>query len=101
MSWEDYVTKAMQQLNKEEHYRQLDQKYTTQLAQLLGEVKDRHSVDEETWKFLTLYSMWEQQYSTCYPRFTNPVTLAGQLCPHVGHKLKRFPNLWITTYATC
>jgi len=39
MSREDYVTKAMWQLNKEEHYCQLDQdptlEYTTQLIQLL------------------------------------------------------------------
>jgi len=57
MSREDNVTKAMWQLNKEEHYCQLDQdptmEYNTQLIQLLREMKDCQSINEETQKFLT------------------------------------------------
>ena len=47
MSREDYVTEAMRQLNREEHYHRLDQdptpEYTTQIIQLLGEMRDCQS----------------------------------------------------------
>ena len=98
MSQEDCVTEAMRQLNKEEHYRQLDQdptlEYTTQL---LGEMKDHHLSMNKPGSSVH-HSMRQQQYSTYYPRFTNQVTLADQSCPHVGHQQRRFPNLGITTY---
>ena len=89
MSWEDYVTKAMQQLSKEEHYCQLDQEYTTQLTQLLR----------------PLFCWWRSldvPYTILYVR-----TAVFYLLPKI-HKAgnpgqpivsSRFPNLWITTYA--
>jgi len=96
MSRENYVTEAMRQLNKEEHNRQLDQdptlEYTTQLIQLLGEMKDHHSIDEETWKFLTPLHVTTALFYL-QPKSHKPLTLTDQLCPHVGHQQRRFPNL--------
>ena len=57
MSQEDYVTEAMRQLNREDHYLRLDKNPTTQFAdeisKLLIDMKNRNSIDQETKDYLT------------------------------------------------
>jgi len=72
MSREDYVTKAMRQLNKEEHYCQMDQ--TPHLTAHHPVLRTINLLMKRPITSLH-HSMREQQFSTCYPRFTNEVTL--------------------------
>ena len=57
MTQEDYIVEAMRQLSKEEHYSRLDRDPTPdnthQIILLLGQMRDRKSINEETWEFLT------------------------------------------------